>query len=288
MSSTDKIVLNEKEAVQALIARAFEEDIRTGDVTTNAIVNEEKQAKAIWQSKEQGIIAGLDVGRVVFQELDSQLKWIPHVEDGDQVDERMKIVTIEGACRAILTAERIALNIVQRMSGIATMTQRFVSAVRGNAASILDTRKTIPGLRLLDKYAVAMGGGTNHRMGLFDLAMIKDNHIVAAGGICQAVQKVRETNPNIGIEVEVNSLEQVEKALLAEVDIIMLDNMSIKSMKEAVSMINGKAKTEASGNITLETVGKVAETGVDYISVGAMTHSVKAFDISQKLQKIYK
>lgn len=287
MSDLENISLSEQEAVRALITRAFQEDIRTGDVTTNAIVNKQKRAKAIWQSKEDGIIAGLDLAKVVFRELDAQLEWIPQFEDGDYVEAGTKIVVMKGSCRAILSAERIALNIAQRMSGIASMTRRYVAELEGTSARILDTRKTVPGLRLLDKYAVVLGGGENHRMGLFDLALIKDNHIAAAGGIGRAVQQVRAENPNIQIEVETSTLDQVREAISEDADIIMLDNMSIELMKEAITLIDGQAVTEASGNITLETIRKIAETGVDSISIGALTHSVKAFDISQKLKKIY-
>jgi nicotinate-nucleotide pyrophosphorylase (carboxylating) len=287
MSDLENISLSEQEPVRALIARAIKEDIRTGDVTTNAIIDKKKRAKAIWQSKEGGIIAGLDLANFVYRKLDAQLEWVPHFEDGDYIEAGTEIVEMKGSCRAILSAERIALNIAQRMSGIASMTHRFVTELKGTSVSILDTRKTVPGLRLLDKYAVVLGGGDNHRMGLFDLALIKDNHITAAGGIDRAVQLVRAENPNMQIEVETSTLDQVKEALSEGVDIIMLDNMSIELMKEAVMLIDGKAITEASGNITLERIRQVAETGVDCISVGALTHSVKAFDISQKLQKLY-
>lgn len=274
--------------VEALIDRAFEEDVQSGDVTTNAIVDESSRAEAVWTSKEKGIVAGLDIARKVFEKLDPHLEWEPGVKDGNEVEVGTELVMIKGSCRAILTAERIALNIAQRMSGIATMTRQYVDAIGDLKTKILDTRKTVPGLRLLDKYAVKAGGGTNHRMGLFDLAMIKDNHIVAAGGIEEALLNVRNSYPDLQVEVEATTLEQVQEALQAGADIIMLDNMSTKQMKEAVSLVKGKAKTEASGNITLDTIRKVAETGVDYISVGALTHSVQAFDISQELRRIFK
>lgn len=286
MSQTDTIS-TEDAIIEALIDRAFEEDVQSGDVTTNAIVDESSQAEAVWKSKEKGIIAGLDIARMVFEKLDPQLEWEPHVNDGDEVESGTELLTITGSCRAILTAERIALNIAQRMSGIATMARQYVDAIGDLDTKILDTRKTVPGLRLLDKYAVVAGGGTNHRMGLFDMAMIKDNHIVAAGGIEEAVLKVRNANSEVQVEVETTNLEEVQEALSAGADIIMLDNMSPQKMKEAVSLIGGQAKTEASGNITLDTVRKAAETGVDFISVGALTHSVKAFDISQELRRIF-
>lgn len=279
--------VTEIQAIQDLIDRAFDEDIHTGDVTTNTIVDSSQQAEAAWISKEKGVVAGLDIARWVYRQLDFQIKWHPKVNDGDQVNAGAEIVLMKGSGRAILTAERVALNIVQRMSGIATKTNKFVKVVESYPARILDTRKTVPGLRQLDKYAVKAGGGTNHRMGLYDLAMIKDNHIVAAGGITKAVEQVREYDSKIGIEVETGNLQQVKEALSAGADIIMLDNMDLEQMAEAVSLIDGRAETEASGNITIETVCQVAETGVDFISVGALTHSVKAFDISQQFLKIF-
>ena len=280
--------LTDKKEVQELIRRALEEDIQRGDATTNAIVDETTSANAAWMAKETGIIAGLDVARLVYQEFDTEFEWNCHCEDGDQISAGKTVVEMQGTCRAVLSAERIALNIVQRMSGIATMTNRYVELVSDYDVKILDTRKTVPGMRLLDKYAVATGGGTNHRMGLFDMVMIKDNHIAAAGSIADAVLSVRNAEPNLKIEVETTTLEQVDEALEAGADIIMLDNMSMHQMKEAVSLIEGEAETEASGNISLETIEEVAQTGVDYISVGALTHSVKAFDISQQIQKIFK
>lgn len=275
-----------KKVIQNLITRAFEEDIKSGDVTTNAIIDEATQAVAVWKLKESGVIAGLDVACAVFQALDERLEWNSKVADGDEVKAGTEVVEIFGSCRAILTAERTALNIVQRMSGIATKTNVFMQAIENYQTKILDTRKTVPGLRFLDKYAVKVGGGTNHRMGLYDLAMVKDNHIVAAGGIRRAVDLVREDNPHLEVEVETTSLKEVEEALSTEADIIMLDNMNPELMEKAVLLVNGKSKTEASGNISIGNVKEVAETGVDYISVGSLTHSVKAFDITQELRKI--
>ncbi len=275
--------ISENGTIRSFLTRAFEEDVRSGDMTTNAIVNESQEAEAVWIAKEKGIIAGLPVAKAAFRFLDADVMWNAAIDDGKLIEGGSEIVTIIGNARALLTAERIALNIAQRMSGIATMTRKFVDAIEGYPAEILDTRKTVPSLRHLDKYSVKMGGGTNHRMGLYDLAMIKDNHIVAAGSIATAVERVREENPEIKIEVETTDLAEVQEALAAEADIIMLDNMSTEQMKEAVKIIEGNAKTEASGNVTLDTVREIAATGVDYISVGALTHSVKAFDISQKL-----
>lgn len=274
--------------IQQLVDRAFEEDVGKGDVTTNAVIEESADAEAVWTAKEKGIVAGLEIARIVFQKLDPELEWTSFVEEGMKVEDGDNIAKMKGSCRPILTAERIALNFVQRMSGIATETSRYVQAIKEYPAKILDTRKTVPGLRKLDKYAVSAGGGTNHRMGLFDLAMIKDNHIVAAGGITEAVQKVHTKHPGLRVEVETTSIDQIKEALTAGADIIMLDNMDLEQMKEAVSLIENKAETEASGNITLENVLTVAQTGVDYISVGALTHSVKAFDISQNLKQIFK
>lgn len=270
-----------------LIQVALAEDVGSGDVTTESIIDEEKKAKAIWVAKENGIVAGLDAAKYVFQFLDENLSWNPIYTDGDSVQRGETIVEFRGNCRAILTAERTALNIAQRMSGIATKTAKIVHELEGFSTKILDTRKTVPGLRKLDKMAVKAGGGTNHRMGLYDLAMIKDNHIEAAGSIATAVERVRSNHPDIKIEVEATNINQVLEALDAGADIIMLDNMSIDQMGEAVEKIGDQAETEASGNITHDNIREVAETGVNFISVGALTHSVKAFDISQRIKEIF-
>ena len=279
--------ITDKQEIRDLIDRALEEDIKSGDVTTNSVIDPDKKAEAVWIAKQQGIVAGLDLARAVFEKLDPELAWESAVEDGASVKAGVKILKMNGTARAILAAERVALNFAQRMSGIATLANQFVKTIDGYPAKILDTRKTVPGLRILDKYAVAAGGGTNHRMGLYDLAMIKDNHIVAAGSITKAVQKVHANYPDLRIEVETTTLDQVQEAISAGTDIIMLDNMSPEQMQRAVTEISGRAETEASGNITLDNVREVAETGVDFISVGALTHSVNAFDISQQLQRIY-
>lgn len=272
--------------IDDLIDRGFEEDVKTGDATTNAIIDEEAIATAVWKAKEEGVVAGLPVAGKVFRKLDPELQWEPHADDGEWIQEGAEIVSIQGKARAILTAERLALNIAQRMSGIATKTHRFVNELEGLDTRILDTRKTVPGLRLLDKYAVEAGGGQNHRMGLHDLAMIKDNHIVAAGSIGRAVQEVRNHYPEMDVEVEASTIQQVKEALASDADIIMLDNMSLSEMRQAVKIIAGRTKTEASGNVSLSNVREIAETGVDYISVGALTHSVQAFDISQTLHQL--
>lgn len=273
--------------IDQIIIQSLEEDLGPGDITTDSVVASETKARAEWIAKEDGVICGLDIARIVFQKLDEKMNWDPDKKDGDQVRSGEKIVTFNGNCRAILTAERTALNFVQRMSGISTQTRLAVRLLSGYKTQIVDTRKTVPGLRLLDKYAVQSGGGKNHRMGLYDMAMVKDNHIVAAGGITEAVQMIRLKSPEVKIEVETTTLDQVAEALIVGVDFIMLDNMEIRVMKSAVRLAAGKALTEASGNLNVENIQNVAETGVDYISSGALTHSVKAFDISQRIIEIY-
>lgn len=281
MSEIEEILT--EDLVDELISRAFEEDIGSGDVTTNAIIDPETITEADWTAKDNGVVAGLEIARSVFRRLDPTLEWETKVSDGNKITAGSVILQMKGKGRAMLTGERTALNIVQRMSGIATETERYANQLKDYKTKILDTRKTAPGLRVLDKYAVKMGGGENHRMGLYDLAMIKDNHIIAAGGIGNAVERVRRAQPALKIEVEVKNLEEVKEALIAEADIIMLDNMSVSLMSRAVKIIDDQALTEASGNITLENLQNVATTGVDFISVGVLTHSVKAFDISQNI-----
>jgi len=276
-----------KKWLDDLINVALAEDIGSGDITTNAIIDNTRKASAIWIAKQEGVVAGLEVAKFVFKKLDLNIEWSPSVEEGSYVKSGELLVKIKGNCRAVLTAERTALNIAQRMSGIATKTKRLVHEMKDFPTKILDTRKTVPGMRRLDKISVRLGGGSNHRMGLFDLAMIKDNHVLAAGGIISAVQRVRFQQPSIRIEVEVTTIKQVEEALMAGADIIMLDNMSPDQMSEAVKLIGAKAKTEASGNITDSNIRLVASKGVNFISIGALTHSVQAFDISQKLKEIF-
>jgi len=275
------------EWIDELIQRALEEDIGDGDVTTQAIVDAGKSAKAVWIAKQSGIIAGLNIAKRVFEHLDKNILWKSKLHDGDSITAGVVIAEIEGSCRTILTGERVALNFAQRMSGIATKTAEMNRILDGYPAKILDTRKTVPGLRLLDKAAVKAGGGTNHRMGLYDMAMIKDNHIHAAGSITVAIENVRSHNPGLKIEVETTSLAEVEEAVEAGAHIIMLDNMDIETMRKAVLLIGNRAKTEASGNITADRIIEVAETGVDYISIGALTHSAAAFDISQQLTEMF-
>ena len=279
--------VSDKEWLDDLIDVALAEDIGSGDVTTDAIIGDQKKAKAVWVAKQDGVVAGLDAAKFVFQKLDENIEWNSIFKNVDPIENGDIMVEFQGNCRAILTAERTALNIAQRMSGIATKTAELIQALDGYSTKILDTRKTVPGLRSLDKRAVKAGGGTNHRMGLYDLAMIKDNHIQVAGSITKAVDLVRSANPEIKIEVETTNIDQVEEALDAGADIIMLDNMSLDQMHEAVQKIRDRAETEASGNITHKNIREVAETGVNFISVGALTHSVKAFDISQRIAKIF-
>ena len=264
-----------------IIANALAEDIGDGDVTTLWTIPETAMVDGDFIVKEAGVVAGLTVVAQVFMQLSDQVQVTPLVADGERVAVRQVIATIYGAGRAILTGERVALNFLQRMSGIATLTRRYVDAVQGTRAIILDTRKTVPGLRVLDKWAVRLGGGQNHRFGLYDMAMIKDNHIAAVGSLAAAVQRVRQGDPRQRpIEVEVTTLEQLSDALQQPVDRILLDNMSLAQMAAAVQMTAGRIPLEASGNVNLNTVAAIAATGVDFISAGALTHSVKALDIS--------
>lgn len=277
------------DAVQAqigqIIANALAEDIGDGDVTALLTIPETAMVDGDFIAKEAGVAAGLTAVAQVFAQLSDQVQVTPLVADGAFVAARQVIATIHGPGRAILTGERVALNFLQRMSGIATLTRRYVDAAQGTRAMILDTRKTAPGLRVLDKWAVRLGGGQNHRFGLYDMAMIKDNHIAAVGSLAAAVQRVRHGDPRQRpIEVEVTSLEQLSEALQQPVDRIMLDNMSLTQMAEAVRMTAGRIPLEASGNVNLNTVAAIAATGVDFISAGALTHSVKALDISLDLR----
>ncbi len=273
-------------SAEVLFDLAFAEDIGDGDITTNNLVPPDSHKTAILVAKKEGVIAGLPVAEMVFRKFDNTINWDVKIPDGNQVKPGDILVEFEGNYRALLTGERKALNFLQRLSGIATFASKCMKEVEGHDVEILDTRKTLPGYRHLDKYAVRMGGGSNHRFGLYDMVMIKDNHIKVAGGIKEAVDAIRTKIPkSIKIEVETTNLQQVQEALDADVDIIMLDNMSSKMMKEAVTLIDRRAKIEASGNMTLKRIRKVASTGVNYISIGALTHSVKALDISQQIIK---
>jgi len=262
------------------VKRALEEDIGNGDATTNSIVPDDAVLHGQIVAKQDGVIAGLEIATAVFHELNREVIFDEAVADGDRVTRRMLISEVKGSARALLTGERAALNFLGRMSGIATLTRQFVDAVAGTNAKILDTRKTAPGLRTLDKLAVKLGGGENHRTGLFDMILIKDNHIDFAGSITAAVERARSAGTNLEIEVETRTLNDVQEALGLGVTRILLDNMTPETMKQAVELSGGRAKLEASGNVTLENVVEVARTGVDYISVGALTHSAKVFDVS--------
>ncbi|QGY43608.1 carboxylating nicotinate-nucleotide diphosphorylase [Maribellus comscasis] len=271
-------------SAEVLFNLAYAEDIGDGDITTNNLIPPNKNKTAILVAKEEGVVAGLPVAEMVFKKFDEKLQWKTILPDGSKVKQGDIIAEFNGNYRALLTGERKALNFLQRLSGIASYANKCMKEVEGTKVEILDTRKTLPGYRYLDKYAVRMGGASNHRFGLYDMVMIKDNHIQVAGGIKQAVEAIRNKIPkSIKIEVETTNLEMVQEALDADVDIIMLDNMSSKLMTEAVKLINKKAKIEASGNMTIKRIRKVAGTGVDYISIGALTHSVKALDISQRI-----
>jgi nicotinate-nucleotide pyrophosphorylase (carboxylating) len=262
------------------IERALEEDIGSGDVTTNSIVPEDATMRGEIIAKQEGVVAGLDIVLATFMILNQNLEFAAHVEEGAAVKSRTVLANVIGQARALLTGERVAINILGRMSGIATLTRQFVDAIAGTGAAILDTRKTAPGLRLLDKLAVQRGGAHNHRMGLYDMILIKDNHIDFAGSIEAAVKRVRAIESNLKIEVEARTLDDVREALRLDVDRIMLDNMMLEDMREAVELVGGRIKLEASGNVRLENVRQIAETGVDFISVGALTHSPRVFDVS--------
>lgn len=276
----------EKYLLHQLIRSALEEDVGSGDVTTFAIVGDDDTGVAEAVAKDDIIVAGLDVFREVFVFVNRDIRYDTDCRDGQHAPRGSRLARVTGSLRSILTAERIALNFFQRMCGIATLTRRYVDAIKGTTAQVLDTRKTIPGFRTLDKYAVRTGGGFNHRMGLYGGAMIKDNHISAAGSISKAVSMVSHyIPPTLKIEVEVKNLDEVNEAVSAGADIIMLDNMDVESMREAVLIIDGRALTEASGNVTLANVREIAETGVNFISVGAITHSAPAADISLNIVK---
>jgi nicotinate-nucleotide pyrophosphorylase (carboxylating) len=266
--------------ISRYIIRALEEDIGPGDVTTNKIVPVGASLRGRIVAKQDGVVAGLEVAKQVLLALSREVNFVTAVQDGEKVVRGTVVANVEGSARALLTGERTSLNFLGRMSGIATLTRMFVDAVAGTNAIILDTRKTAPGLRFTDKLAVRLGGGQNHRTGLFDMVLIKDNHIDFAGSITAAVQRVRATGTTLEIEVETRSLDNVREALALGVERILLDNMSPAMMREAVEICHTRATLEASGNVTLDTVLEVARTGVDYISVGALTHSPQVFDVS--------
>jgi len=271
--------------IRDLIARALQEDLGPGDVTTEATIPAESRSTAAVLAKQELVLAGLDVCREVFHYLDPGVKFDPFAKDGDRIIAGTEIARLAGNTGALLAGERVALNLLQHMSGIATLTARTVEKVKGSRARVLDTRKTLPGLRQLEKYAVRVGGGSNHRFGLYDGVLIKDNHIRAAGSITGAIEGARKRAHHLlKIEVETKNLEEVHEALASKADIIMLDNMPIDMMREAVRLIAGRALVEASGNVTLETIRAIAETGVDFVSLGNLTHSAPAADISMKIR----
>lgn len=270
--------------IKSIVRRALEEDIGAEDITTNTIVPLDIKSHGRFVAKERGVIAGLKVTEETFLQMDHRIQFNADVNDGGTVEKGQAIASVKGNGRALLSAERVALNFLQRMSGIASLTRRFVDAVRGTSAIILDTRKTAPGLRLLDKWAVLLGGGQNHRFGLFDMVLIKDNHIRIAGNITEAVSRVRASMKNkIEIEVEVQNLRELEEALELNINRILLDNMGIEELTRAVQMTRGRVPLEASGNVDLDNVADIAATGVTYISVGELTHSANALDISFSL-----
>lgn len=268
------------EAARPLIELALREDIGPGDVTTEATVPPDARGRGRIVAKAYGVICGLPIAAEVFRAVDEEIAFTAHSRDGEPVQPGDVAAEVEGPLRGILTAERTALNFLSRLSGIATLTARFVDAVAPYRAVILDTRKTTPGWRLLEKYAVRCGGGRNHRMGLYDMVLIKDNHIAACGSVTEAVRRVRAAGVKVPIEVEVRDLKELREALELGVDRILLDNFTVEEIAEAMRIADGKAPLEASGGVTLDNVEEIAATGVDYISVGALTHSAPALDIS--------
>lgn len=279
--------LEAEDRLKTLIDMAFAEDLGTGDLATQVIFPESRKAEAYLIAKADGVISGLEIAKMVLEHFGPLEYFTPHVKDGDRVTKGQKILDFRGDYAHLLSSERIMLNFLQRMSGIATATRHYVDLLSGTRTRILDTRKTLPGYRYTDKMAVLHGGGMNHRMGLYDMCLLKDNHITVSGGVRQAIEAARAGLPvSVKIEIETETLPQVKEALDAGADIIMLDNMDIPTMRRAVEMISGRAKTEASGNITSDNIAQIArETGVDFISSGALTHSVKALDISMKFTK---
>jgi nicotinate-nucleotide pyrophosphorylase (carboxylating) len=278
----------EPELVQALVDLAISEDLMGGvDVTSLATIPETQISQLDLVTRSAGVIAGIDIASLVFLSIsDKKIEVEKCVTDGSTVDAKTCVLSVKGETVDLLTAERTALNFLGHLSGIATITNKWVKEISGTEAKIRDTRKTTPGLRLLEKYAVRAGGGTNHRMSLNDQALIKDNHIVAAGSIKKAIEKVKDKFPELAFEVEVDNLDQISEALSANAELILLDNFSIEDLRKAVTLVNKKAKLEASGGITFENVRKIAETGVDYLAVGALTHSAPVLDIGGDLRTV--
>jgi nicotinate-nucleotide pyrophosphorylase (carboxylating) len=270
------------DTLERIVHAALAEDIGGGDVTTEATVPEDAIGTAELLVKEPGVVCGLRAAEVTFRALDPEIQFEAFTADGDVVDAATVVARVSGSERAILTGERVALNFLGRLSGIATLTRRYVQAIDGTGAAVLDTRKTTPGIRALEKYAVVSGGGRNHRFGLDDAVLVKDNHLRAAGSLAAAVELVRAAT-DLPVEVECDTLDQVREALEAGVDAILLDNMSLEQLRQAVALAGGRARLEASGGVSLDTIRPIAETGVDEISVGALTHSARALDVSLEL-----
>ncbi len=281
-----KELLN-NQLVKQLIEISFAEDIGEGDHTSLATINESETGKSIIVAKDDGIIAGLPLMEFIFKKVDKNLNVVLLKKDGDTIKYGDVVLEVSGSSRSMLTAERTALNFIQRLSGIATLTSLYVNELKGLHTQVLDTRKTTPGMRLLEKWAVKIGGGTNHRIGLYDMILIKDNHVDFAGGIKNAIERTKkyllDNDLDLKIEIETRTIKEVETVIeIGGVNRIMLDNFTPELLKEAVALINGRYETEASGGITLQTIRKYAETGVDFISSGALTHSVKALDLSMR------
>ncbi|OYD06201.1 carboxylating nicotinate-nucleotide diphosphorylase [Paludifilum halophilum] len=271
--------------MEEFVREVLNEDVGYGDWTTEALVSESHRSQANLIAKRKGVVAGLPVAEAVFRKLDPKVEWVPAVEEGTPVKTGTVLARLRGKTRALLTGERVALNLLQRLSGIATATREVVDQVNGLNCHVLDTRKTTPGLRFLEKYAVKVGRGTNHRFGLSHGIMIKDNHVALAGGLTEAVHRVRkEMGHMVQVEVEADTLDQVREALSLDVDAILLDNMDVDTLRRAVEMIGGRVWTEASGGVTPDTVRAVAETGVNGVSLGWLTHSTPALDISMELE----
>ncbi len=277
----------DRRKLSSIVRAALKEDIGKGDATTQITIPGETRALAVIVAKEKGVLAGGDVARKVFEVVDKHTAVTFHRTDGDKISVGTIVADIKGIAHSLLAAERVALNFLQRMSGIATLTAKYVRKVKGTRAKILDTRKTTPTLRMIEKHAVHVGGGYNHRMGLYDQILIKDNHISLGGGIRNVLRRIKDVNSGkIFVEIEVKRLQQLEQVLKYQIDRIMLDNMSIEEIKEAVKIVNGRCELEASGNVNLKTVRMIAKTGVDYISVGSLTHSYSSIDLNMKIRKI--
>ncbi len=270
--------------IEKLIDLAFEEDIGSGDVTTDNLVAADSRGSGRIVAKEALVLAGLEVARLVFERLDPRITFRPHCAEGETVAAGTAVLTVSGKLRGLLTGERVALNFLQRLSGIATQVRAYLAEIPAGGARLVDTRKTTPGWRVLEKYAVRIGGAGNHRMGLYDGVLIKDNHIAACGGIAAAVARIRgRVSHLMKIEIEAATLEQVREALAAGAEVIMLDNMDIERIEAAVALINGKALIEVSGNVTAGRLARLAQTGVDFISVGALTHAARSVDLSMRI-----